>query len=95
MNSSSSISDDFYEAAELFISTHDHTALDENGDLEADAANMNEQWVQETSMKLQLLRGWKRFNTNQNDIELLLMSMEEVLGMVRDDNYCVRTHRLI
>jgi len=77
--------DDFYEAAELFISTHDHTALDENGDMEADAANMNEQWVQETSMKLQLLRGWKRFNTNQNDIELLLMSMEEVLGMDQEE----------
>ena len=50
--------------------------------MDADAANMNETWVQETSMKLQLLRGWKRFNTDQNDIELLLMSMEEVLGMV-------------
>lgn len=34
-------------------------------------------------MKLQLLRGWKKFNTNPNDIELLLMGMEEVLGMVR------------
>lgn len=45
--------------------------------------SLNEQWVQDTSMKLQLLRGWKRFNTNRNDIELLLMSMEEVLGMVR------------
>jgi len=65
----------------LFISTHDHDH-DENGDAELQES-MNEQWVQETSMKLQLLRGWKRFNTNQNDIELLLMSMEEVLGMVQ------------
>ena len=39
-------------------------------------------WVQETTLKLQLLRGWKKFNNNPNDIELLLMGMEEVLGMV-------------
>ena len=75
--------DDFYEAAELFISTQDPTTLDENGEIDAFSASTNDvAWVQETTMKLQLLRGWKKFSTNSNDIELLLMGMEEVLGMV-------------
>ena len=76
--------DDFYEAAELYISTQDTTTLDENGEIDAFSASTNDvAWVQETTMKLQLLRGWKKFNSNPNDIELLLMGMEEVLGMVR------------
>eukprot|EP01036_Dinobryon_divergens_P028325 gene28325-37256_t len=78
--------DDFYEAAELYISTQDTTTLDENGEIDAFSASTNDvAWVQETTMKLQLLRGWKKFNSNPNDIELLLMGMEEVLGMDQEE----------
>jgi hypothetical protein len=70
--------DDFFEAAELFISTYDHSASEDPTTNE----NENEQWIQDTTMKLQLLRGWKKYESNHDDIELLLMSMEEVLEIV-------------
>lgn len=86
--------DDLYEAAELYISTigayhNEHTdvaRVDHMGEDEADAEDHEKELQShDLAMKLQLLRGWRRYQVNKTDTEGLLMGLEEVIGLEQEE----------
>eukprot|EP01038_Epipyxis_sp_PR26KG_P010121 gene10121-13604_t len=79
--------EEFYEAADLYISTKVGSQMDNvNENENEEQAHEHSEYVTNIYTKLQLLKGIHNYNNNNDDIEMLIGCFEEVFGVELDEN---------